>query len=424
MQQGSAAPRLSMKWMAGASAWLFASQALAMFAPLVSFPILARALGVLRFSEYAVVTASAATTLIFIDFGLNLTAARAAAQNIGDRNEQGSILASVIFAKIALAILCVPGFFSLLLFSHVRSAASAWPWLIYLGTVLASLSPTWALTARGEGRTVAIVIGLPKVLLAAACMTLVRRPEDIILAAAATLIANSAGLVIAIRRLSVSGVRAVGGSLTQMKRLMSQSVFVFSSMLGANLYTTANVILVTSLLGTQSGGLFAAADRIRTATTSLTSPISTLLYPALCRLEHFGGDQQELRTKRLLFACILLVGLGSSLMLFGFPELLVRLLAGTEFVQSAPVLRALAPAPLLIAGSTILGTHTLLPQKRERAFAMVLNLGALIGVVSMALLSARFGLLGSAASIVLTEGAVTATMFALVTLHTRRKPKC
>jgi len=107
---------------------------------------------------------------------------------------------------------------------------------------------------------------------------------------------------------------------------------------------------------------------------------------------------------------MLLLGLiAAGVLMYGSP-FLVRLLLGPGYEGAVPLMRVLAWLLPLIALSNFLGIQWMLAQRMDRPFNIIIFIAGLLNV-SLALLTVpRYGALGMAWVVVLSEAWVTGAM--------------
>jgi len=92
----------------------------------------------------------------------------------------------------------------------------------------------------------------------------------------------------------------------------------------------------------------------------------------------------------------------------------VLLLGGTEFRPAAAVLRLLAPLPLIIGLSNLLGVQIMLPRGLNAAFNGILSTAAATSLALIWPMATQWGAEGAAATILLVELMVTLCMAAML----------
>ena len=129
-----------------------------------------------------------------------------------------------------------------------------------------------------------------------------------------------------------------------------------------------DILLLGSLLGSASVGVYSAAVRIATLNTFVLVAVATMVTPMIASAFH-GGRTAQVRT--LLRQAMLLGAIGGIplfLVMFFFPGLLLGFF-GEEFARNAHLLQILAVGQLVNAITGPVG-YVLLMAGRERAFAL------------------------------------------------------
>jgi len=109
---------------------------------------------------------------------------------------------------------------------------------------------------------------------------------------------------------------------------------------------------------------------------------------------------------------IALVSGAASLALFLLAEPVVLLAGGRSFLGAAPLLRWLAPLPLVVALSGIFGVQIMLPNNMTSAFNRILAAAGGVSLGLIALWVAWRGAEGAAINTLLVECIVTGLMAA------------
>jgi len=104
------------------------------------------------------------------------------------------------------------------------------------------------------------------------------------------------------------------------------------------------------------------------------------------------------------------VALALSLALLAVAPVLIRLVFGSQYEATIDVLRWLALLPFLVGLSNVLGIHTMIAMGMNKVVSRILVSAGAINLVLLLVLAPRFGAVGAAMSVVVTEFFVTATM--------------
>jgi O-antigen/teichoic acid export membrane protein len=174
-----------------------------------------------------------------------------------------------------------------------------------------------------------------------------------------------------------------------------ESGAIFLSRVWIVLYTSLTPTILGAVAGAAVVGQYVLADKVCGAAQSLVAPLAQALFPRMSYL--FAHDQPA--AQRLLWRSAKLIALVSGAMsvaLFLLAEPLVLFAAGRAFLSSVPVLRWLAPLPLVVAMSNVLGVQIMLARGMFRSVNRILRSAGIISLVTVAPLSLWMGAAGAA----------------------------
>lgn len=378
-------------------------------APLLTLPVLTRALGVQGFGLLALAVLVGSYVNLLVDFGFNLTANREIATSRGDQESIRRIFWEVQTTRAVLAIVgCSATVIVALMLTHSYIAGPIV--LATLGSAIGSLLlPVWYLEGRQQLREVAIALMAARFLQLGVVLTLVQNPADLWIAVTAEATVNlSAGLMLLPKQWKKIGpwmpvpCAAIFCRIKANVRLLAANVSVA-------LYTSAHTLILALFAPPAAVGFFALADRAIAAGKGGLRPLASAMYPHLSSVA--STDPASYRRQwRLHFAIFVGAGLTASGALFLLAEPAVLLLAGPGYERSAELLRWMSPIPLMVALSNIFGVQTLLVLGRERVFSNILICVAVVGASLSFVLASQNGAAGSAVAAVTSEMLATTLM--------------
>jgi O-antigen/teichoic acid export membrane protein len=166
----------------------------------------------------------------------------------------------------------------------------------------------------------------------------------------------------------------------------------------------APLLLLPILFALSEIGFFDAADRIRLTLGIMVGVATTGIMPALARASAAGGDERHaLVSFGAKYVCLILSA--AALVISIFADLIVRILYGPKFAQSALLLQVLIWTQVLVGTDAVL-KQAMIASGRE--YAVVAR--SLAGLVALAVLvvalGLAFGLIGAAGG-VLAAASVT-----------------
>jgi PST family polysaccharide transporter len=405
---------LTFKSVAKNAGWLGLIQGLNYAVPLLTVPVVARALGPNVYGILATFYAYAAYAGILTVYGFSVTGPRAIA---GIHDEESAKLSKIVSAIIAsqaiLGALGVVASITLLTVIPYGSEFRLIAVVALLHTFVGSLLPQWVFIGMQRTRSVALIQLAVQTIAATAILLLVRSPDDLLLLVTLRCAAAIVVLVLSFAELARCDVRWCRPTVHELASVVRQASRMFFSALSVNLYTTTTVLIVAFVLGSEATGAFALANRIRTAAGGIIGPISQAVYPFLCRIAGREETHQEARTRRIFLRTIIAISAVVSITLFALASTIVWLAGGLGFQEAAPVLRTFAFLPLVAALSNTLGRQTLLPLHMDREYTRVVTLASLFGVAGVVVLVYAAGLRGAALGVLGAE-IYTAVAFATV----------
>jgi polysaccharide transporter, PST family len=189
-------------------------------------------------------------------------------------------------------------------------------------------------------------------------------------------------------------------------------MFVYRS--STSLYGVGNSFILGLFASPEAVGFYAGAEKIARALVGLLAPVHYSLYPRLSRLVR---HDRPAANRLVRFSMVVLSSMGAALSLaifLGAPWA-IQIALGKNFAPSIPVLRILAPLPLLVAVSIGIGILWMLPLGLDRQFNRVVLAAGALNLVLAGILAPRFAETGVASAAVISEAVLTLALY--FTLH-------
>jgi len=385
---------MTIRNIVNSTAWLGLIQLSIYLLPIVTLPVVTRALGPSLFGTLSAIGAVAGYVGLLVSYGFIYNGPRLIATLRDEPAKLMEALSAAICVQFSFA--AIGASLYLLIMAIYATEYKLISVIILLGVCSASLSLDWVFLGLDRMRDFALLQVIVRTIAAGFIFVLIRAPTDALLyvtinACAAVVVACGSFTI-----LQRSGIRWCIPSYRIVGSTVRQSAALFLTTVSISLYTTINVILVNLVLGPTAAGIFALADRLRAAVTNMLGPIMTAVYPFVCRVSARPITQEESRIKRLSFLLILITAIILSVFLFVFAPLIVSILAGPAFSESVPIVRIIAAVPVFIALSNILGVQTMMPLGMDRIVTLIFACTALVNAGGVLVLSNAFGLRGSA----------------------------
>lgn len=392
-------------------ALLYGIQAANLLLPLINVPYLMRVLGASGYGKVAFAAAVMAYLSAVVDFGFNITAARAAAAARGEVAELGKLILSVGAVRCGLLMISVVALAFIIRIPQLNEygtllIASA---LVLPGTML---FPGAILQGMEQMRLLAVASVAGRAACVALTFLLVHEPADATLAA----FLQSAALIISV--LLVAGpvlklvpLRYWRIDLPTMRVLLAESGHVFVSSSAVTVYSSGITIVLGVSASPAAVGVFSAATKIVVAMASaLWAPLSQGAYPRLVALLASGDTKAADHLLRRLLWTVLPVALSMMLLIWILSAPIVTLALGRGMSQAAPLLRVLIVLPAMLVISNFFGLLVLFVNGLFREVSRIQAGVALACAAWGVPLVLEGGASGAAWSVVITETIITGAL--------------
>lgn len=393
---------------------LFAIQLANQALPLLTLPIVTRALGADEFGRMSFVLAVVTYAALIADYGFNLSATAAISVCREDRMARSRLFWETITVKALLAASC-GALLVLAMLWLPRVANDRTLYAIAFGNVASSvLTPTWYYHGVERLHVLGAMTLVTRAIAVPATVWLVLGPADTALALGITVTAALASAGLSLGYLLVrKEVAFVAPAFAGLRTTLGDGWHVFISTAAISLYTNSTTVLLGVLANNQAVALFVAAEKVVKASYLVLTPVSQALYP---RISYLMSQAREEAFALIRRSSVYVVSIGAmlALMLGGLAPWIIDLLYGPGFASATPVLRCLAPVPLLVGLSNLFGIQTMLPMGMKREFTAVLIASGVVNVALLTLLAPHWGAVGASTSVVVTEALVALAMKAVL----------
>jgi len=399
------------------AAALYGAHLAGMALSLVAIPYLARVLRPEGWGAVVFAQSFAGMLTLVLEYGFYLSATREIARSRDDRDRVAEVVSEVQAAKLILlclvtAIAAVSFWMVPLFREHPAHLFFAWAFALSQG-----FSPFWFYQGVERPTWPAVTEALAKGVATVLLLAWVRQPDDgatalaIYAGAAFTWSVAANALIYRTVTFLKPGMRAGARMLRRTFRL-----FVFRAASGS--WVTANSFLLGSLADPRTVAFYGGAERLIRGALNGIHPATQAIYPRVSRLvvnDRAGASQ-------LLGVSLLCVGgLGTVIGVTAFAAApwLVGVFLGAGYEGAVPVLRALAVIGPVVGVSTVLGVQWALPVGLDGPYFRLVVGGAVLNVTLGLLLIPRFGAMGMATAVIVSEVAVLAGLCGLAWVYGR-----
>lgn len=379
--------------------------------PLITLPYLVRVLGPEKYGLIAFAQAFIQYFNILTDYGFNLSATREISIHRNNAQRVSEIFSSVMIIKLGLLVLSFV-IMSILVFSFWKFRQD---WLIYyltFGMVVGQvLFPVWFFQGMERMKYITFLNITAKLIFTIAIFVFIRQASDYIYVPLLNLfgywVAGALALWIVFRDFKIAfKVPSYSSLIHQLK----EGWYIFISTMAISLYTVSNTFILGIFTNNTIVGYYSGAEKIIKAVQGLLIPISQTIYPHISKLASESKDQALRFIRKMTF----LVGGGSfvlSLIVFMFAGTIVKILLGSQYLESITVLRILSFLPFIIGLSNIFGVQTMLAFDLKKGFSNILISASIINIILAFILVPLYKHIGISFAVVISEIFVTASMF-------------
>ncbi len=367
--------------------------------PLATLPYLTRVLGPEGWGAVAAALALGNLAATLPEYGFSVSASRTLSTLPPHDARRAALAAGVVAAKGLLAV----GAVVLVLATQLSSrAALASGGLVAGACLIAAGHGLWMAWyfegAERAGAFLRVVVG-SRLLYVALLFALVHDPLH---AARVPILYGLSAFVTAGLALRLMP-RTRTATLAEAGRVLRQGWMGFVQRVLVMTYAAGNVFWLSLLAPPAEVGGYGVAEQTARAACLLLLPLNRALYPRYSRVAAGAAAESWMRhTQRGMAA----LGVGLSLALFAAAPALPWVF-GAGYAAFVPVLRWLAPLPLLVALSQFWTVQGLMARGHDRAAALLFGLGAAVDLGLAVWLVPTRGALGMAMALVGAEVAVT-----------------
>lgn len=391
---------------------LFSVQVANFLLPILTVPYVVRIIGPERLGLLNFSLAYIAYFTLLINYGFEMAAVRAIASNRFDKTVVDKIFSEVIAGKVILWVLSSV-IFGFVTYLNPQFHEHAWLHVCtYITTIAMVLSPFWVYQAMEDLGRVAVFNLVVKVLVTASVFLFIREASDYVyqnLSLSVSQVAiNAVALGIALKRFKITFAWPSVARL--LNRFREDSTLFFSSVM-ITIYASSTVFFLGLLSTSYQVGIFSAGTRLEGIARSFVAlALNQAFFPIVANA--FGkGRENGLRLVQTAFLPLIGFMVMITIGLWIIAPYFVNIFYGAAFADAITVLRIVAFLPIVIGASNLLGMHTMLNLRMDKAFFGITAVGSVVGLVLNVWLIRGYGYTGAAYAWVLAELYIMLAMF-------------
>ena len=396
-------------------------QGLSVIIPFALVPFYARILGAAGMGSLAIAQSFSLIVGSVVDFGFHISGTRAIALNRENLESVSGIFADVQSAKLVMTLLvaaaAVVAAFAVPVARHNLALFS---WSAAYGIVQGA-TLTWffgGLQRQAFGISLdlaARLTALPFIFVS------VHAAADAWKVQASFAVFQAIWIGVALF-FAYRACRFVPLSWSRALRMFHEGRHIFFQHVVGMFYNSSTSLLFGLVSASFGVGIYAGAERIARMPLMPITPYRQIFFPILAERIGTSREQAAILWRRLsLLAMAVMVP--CTVLLFVFAGPIVRVVLGSQFAASVPVLRTLAFLPVLVAAGELFGIYWLLPNKHDAIASRCLLACTIAHIIILPVLGFFLGAVGAASAVVLSQGLfVVLTALACLRAESGRKP--
>lgn len=392
--------------------------------PIIIIPFVVRALGVDLFGKAAYAQNIVMYLTILVNYGFEYSATQDVAINKKNHEKLKSIFWTVIRVKGLLLILSFVLLFVLsIFFAKVREDK-----LLYFYAAIINIGfvffPTWFFQGLEKMTRMSIFNFLIKALGAVLIIFIVNAPTDyriyLFLLSLSYVVVGLFAFIYVIKKYALY----FDKSCKLDSKVIKKGFPIFLNNMFATLYTASGITILGLYMSDYDLGIYTGAYKIIMAVIMLTSmPINIAIFPLMSRKFNESVDDGLVYFRKL----ILKVGffaLVSSILIFAFAPIIVKVFLGEQFNESILVLKVLSVLPFLVVLASMFTVQGLYGLQLQRYAPFVGGFVGITCVVISFFLIPRFGIYGAAIGYIIAEVLELSLAFSLILFFQKKRKNC
>ncbi|EMN5658626.1 oligosaccharide flippase family protein [Providencia rettgeri] len=255
--------------------------------PLMTIPYLTRVLSVNEFGSLIVCMAAYSMANILTDFGFGLSAPYDISRNKHNKKFINSYLTSIFILKFIFILISITILYTYFKFASSLYGVDEYTIILIFGIIFSlAYQAQWFFLGIEKMKSIAILASLGKLSYFVFIFTIVPHYKTVNSVLFCSFISNFIPFIFYLKFIHSEGYRATKVKVSQLIKIFRSSLSFFISRLAVGVSTTANGVVIGSILGVNIAGLYGAAEKIYNAGISLVMPISNVFYPYMARTKN------------------------------------------------------------------------------------------------------------------------------------------
>ncbi|EIH1082518.1 TPA: oligosaccharide flippase family protein [Escherichia coli] len=380
--------------------------------PLITLPYLARTLGIVQYGALNLSLSLIQYGVIFITFGFNLSATSDIAKNRGNTQIISKIFWETISSKILLL------FFSCIILYYSTEFIDGFNSIRYLTVIFfmqlisVAIDPLWFFQGIERLVKISIITAIIRLINIPLLLFFVHGPHDVEKVAVIQSLLLLLTSIINLYLIKKENI-LIFIKIKELKIVHSliSSLPLFVGAAAISLYNTSTPLILGLMSNYNEVGIYSAGFKIQMAAVGVFTILGQVIYPRANNLFSKRTQDGYIFVKKLLIYMLPVLSLSLLIFYVMVPPLIVMVL-GQDFIGSSEVVKIMSPMLVLVPYSIVLSNNLLLPLGHKHIYYILPIFIGLLHILYTIILSDKFGAIGAAYSMLITE---TITLITLIT---------
>ncbi|EEW2104402.1 MULTISPECIES: flippase [Enterobacterales] len=378
--------------------------------PLITLPYLARTLGIVQYGALNLSLSLIQYGVIFITFGFNLSATRDIAKNRGNTQIISKIFWETISSKILLL------FFSCIILYYSTEFIDGFNSIRYLTVIFfmqlisVAIDPLWFFQGIERLVKISIITAIIRLINIPLLLFFVHGPHDVEKVAVIQSLLLLLTSIINLYLIKKENI-LIFIKIKELKIVHSliSSLPLFVGAAAISLYNTSTPLILGLMSNYNEVGIYSAGFKIQMAAVGVFTILGQVIYPRANNLFSKRTQDGYIFVKKLLIYMLPVLSLSLLIFYVMVPPLIVMVL-GQDFIGSSEVVKIMSPMLVLVPYSIVLSNNLLLPLGHKHIYYILPIFIGLLHILYTIILSDKFGAIGAAYSMLITEAITLITL--------------
>lgn len=370
--------------------------------PLITFPYISRVLLPDGTGRVSFATSLISYFTMFAQLGIPTYGIRACAKVRDDRRELTRTAQELLIINIVMTVISYIILFTVL-FSIPRLREDRTLYLVVSLTIsLTSVGMEWLYKALEHYTYITIRSVIFKFIALIAMFALVHAKSDYVIYGGITIFAASASNVLNFINVhKYIDLKLIGGY--NFKRHLKAVGIFFAMACATTVYTHLDTLMLGFMKTDTDIGYYNASVRIKTILVSIVASLGAVLLPRASYYVENGKMDDFYRITRKALSFVFVVASPMMIYFILFAKEGIFFLSGNAYVGSIVPMQVVMPTLLFIGITNILGIQMLVPLGKENTVLYSEIAGAIVDVITNALLIPKLGATGAAIGTLVAE---------------------